>query len=81
MYRPDGFRSYALVHTFACGTSLAAALRIAESSLAPHAVERTAHGSREPMWFADLLCDGKVIDTCEPDIRIVPSVGELGWTP
>lgn len=81
LYRPEWPHNYEVVATYRCGASLAAAVRTAESLTAPHAVDRTAFGSRDRTWHADLIRDGRYVDTCESPVRIVPSVGDLGWTP
>lgn len=57
-----------------CGTDL----------LKPHAVTTTRynyHRDTARAAFVHVCVKGVTVDTVEPEVCIVPSVGELGWSP
>ncbi len=86
-WRPvyDDGPTHVLAATFNCGTSLENARRFAERLLAPYKQERT-RWSRVPHtedYGADISLEGsdRPLEIVECPWDLVPSVGELGWTP
>lgn len=82
LYRPDrDGRSWTLLATYGCGSSLPMARQTAHMLVSTRGTEETMWSHRDHTWYADILQDGQRIESVEAPIRIVPSVGEIGITP
>jgi hypothetical protein len=63
--------------------TLSGAERVADTMLEPHARAETSYSARanRGAYVNIETAAGRVVRTIEAPVRIVPSVGDLGWTP
>lgn len=79
----SGPRSFAQAERFRCGRDLATARRTALQALPLVETTRyTYHRDTGRADYAEIRTrDGDHIEWVNPEVRLVPSVGDLGWTP